>query len=100
MSRDKKKPLVPRHPWQPADYEIEDAGAVQALARGEAAPHQQRRVLDFVINTLSGYYDISFRPESARDTDFAEGKRFVGAQLVKLTKLRLSALTDEPSEQG
>jgi hypothetical protein len=37
-------------------------------------------------------YDLSFRPQSQRDTDFAEGRRFVGLQLVKLTKINLALL--------
>lgn len=77
------------------------------MARSEAEPHQQKIVLDFIINKLTGYYDLSYRPDGMggqRDTDFAEGKRFVGQQLVKLIKINLTKLkrnTDggEPSEQ-
>jgi hypothetical protein len=93
-------------PWVPPPWEPEDVGAIQALMRGEAEPHQQTRALKYIVETLSDYYGISYRPDGLggqRDTDFAEGKRFVGQQIVKLTKINLSKLkriTDGgPSEQ-
>lgn len=92
--------LPKAEPWKPSNYEIEDAGAIQALLRGEAMPHQQQRALTYIIETLCGTYDMSFRPAGDRDTCFAEGKRFVGNQLVKLSKINLSKFKDAPSEQG
>ena len=97
----KKPPELPKaEPWKPPHYEIEDAGAIQALMRGQAEPHQQQRALKYIIETLCSTYDMSYRPDGDRDTCFAEGKRFVGNQLVKLTKLNLSKMTGKPSEQG
>lgn len=62
--------------------------------RGDATKDQQQRALKFVIESLAGTYEVSYRPgaEGARDTDFAEGRRFVGLQIVKMLKLNLSAL--------
>ena len=74
------------------DWADEDAYAMQALARGEASPEQQRRVLDWVINQGARYYDISFQLEGDRESAFAEGRRFVGAQVIKLTKLNINAM--------
>jgi len=74
-------------PWKPAPYEIADAAAFQALQRGEASAEQQRRALRWLINECCGTYDLSYRPggpDGARDTDMAEGKRWVGLQVVKL----------------
>ncbi len=97
----RKPPELPKsEPWKPPHWEIEDAGAIQALLRGEAQAHQQQRALAYIIETLCGTYDMSFRPTSERDTCFAEGKRFVGNQLVKLTKINLSKVTGKQSEQG
>jgi hypothetical protein len=76
----------------PPEYENADVAAIQALARGDASPEAQRRALDWIINAASATYDQSFHPDSARLTDFAEGRRFVGNQVVKLTKLNLSKL--------
>lgn len=78
-------------PYIPIDWEPADISAIQALQRGDASPDQQRRALDYII-TLAGTYDLSYRPDSARDTDFAEGKRWVGLQVVKATKLNLAAI--------
>ena len=85
--------MLPRHdPWLPPSYTNRDAGCIQALARGEADADQQRHALKYIVETLCACYDASFRPESDRATAFAEGRRFVGLQLVKLTKVNIAAL--------
>lgn len=81
------------HPWLPVPYEKEDAYAVQALFSGTASENQQRRVVDFLCRT-TGAYDLSYRPDSERDTSFAEGGRFVWLQLLKLRDVRFD--TKEP----
>lgn len=83
-----KKPAAV-HPWMPAPYDDNDIRAIRALAAGNASEGQQRHALNWIINVASGYYDLSFRPgiDGARATDFAEGRRYVGAQVVKLTKI-------------
>lgn len=87
-------------PWHPYLVEPADASAVQAMARGEASPDQQRRVLELVINKLTGNYDLSYRPDSERDTCFAEGKRFVGLQLVKLANISVTELVRIETERA
>lgn len=86
--------LADRAPWLPTKWELADAAAIQAVARGEANPEQQRRAIAWVVEQCAGYYDVSFRPGPGgdRETAFAEGKRWVGAQVVKLTKVALSKL--------
>lgn len=82
-----KKPA--HQPWHPAPYDPDgaDTMAIKALAAGKASEGQQKRALDWIIKTLCGTYDLSFRPgpDGERDTAFAEGKRHVGLQLVKHT---------------
>ena len=78
-------------PWHPAKWDPADAAAIQALADGNATEGQQKRALDFIINNLSGTYDATYFPTD-RDTAFAEGKRCVGLQIVKLIKIRLSKI--------
>lgn len=78
---------------------------MQALFRGEASSDQQKFFIAFLLNEVCGTYDLSFRPDNARVTDFCEGKRFVGTQIVKLSKIPISKIVDpgappEPSEQG
>lgn len=74
-------------PWHPAPYDQDgaDTMAIKALAAGKANEGQQKRALDWIIKTLCGTYDLSWRPgiDGARVTDFAEGKRHVGLQLIK-----------------
>jgi len=77
-------------PYQPSKYEDADIIAIQALSQGIANEGQQKRAFDWIVNSVSQYYDLSFYPGDGgrRDTDFAEGKRFVGAQIVKMLKLK------------
>jgi hypothetical protein len=93
--------LAARSPWLPSDYEPADAGALQALQRGDATPDQQKRALQFVIHVLCGTYDATYYPgaDGVRDSDYAAGKRWVGLQIVKLLNLALSRLKSGPSEQ-
>lgn len=79
-------------PWLPPEYDIADTAAIQALARGDANAEQQPRALKWIVEALCRTYDLSFRPDSQRETDFAEGKRFVGLQIVKHTKLNTQLL--------
>lgn len=108
MSEQPKRPPKPTQsaladhaPWKPSEWEPEDAGALQALMRGDAADHQQKRALQFIIERLCGTYEPAFRPadDGRRDTDFALGKAYVGQQIVKLLKVNLSRLRGRPSEQ-
>ncbi len=78
--------------WKPSDYSKSDVFALKALAAGNANDHQQKQALRWIINQACGTYDLSFRPESERATCLAEGKRFVGLQIVKLLNLTGTAL--------
>lgn len=83
-------------PYIPAKWTNSDVYALQALAAGQANDEQQKQALSFIINNLSGAYDLSFRPgglEGDRETAFAEGKRFVGTQIVKLLNLSSKVLS-------
>jgi len=77
-------------PWEPAD-----ASALQALTRGEASPEQQRRALDWIVKVGAGTYNVSFMPGQADSTAFAEGRRYVGLQIVKLLAVIPHAFTKE-----
>ncbi len=74
------------NPWQPADYDAGDHRAVLALSQGQATAEQQLRAWSW-IQFAAGYGDKSFRPgglAGQRDTDFAEGKKWVAEQMTKL----------------
>lgn len=82
MSIKAPEPYLP-YPWS---SNIPLVYALKAMSEGVASDTQQRLILHEVLN-LTGYYDLSYRPDSDRDTAFAEGKRFVGAQIVKMVNL-------------
>lgn len=96
-----KAPGLPQpEPWKPSAYRVEDVAAIQQIARGTANEAQQRNGFRFLVEILCGTYDLSYRPSSALDTAFAEGKRFVGLQCVKFTNLNLAAIRGKQTEQG
>lgn len=81
----------PRDPaWLPASYTLADVSAVQALALGEAQPHQQKAALDWIIRCAAGTYEPSYRSDADggdRETAYAEGRRFIGLSLIKLVNM-------------
>lgn len=93
----------PRDPaWLPVAYEPPDIEALKALSRGQASAEMQARVLKWIIDTACGTYEPSFRSDADggdRETAFAEGRRFVGLQLVKLINLppRVAAAMRKPN---
>jgi hypothetical protein len=92
---------VPRpEPWKPCEWDPEDGFAIQAVMAGRASEEQQRRAMSFIVNQICGTYDLSYRPTSDRDTAFAEGKRFVGLQCVKFSRLNIAQLRGKQTEQG
>lgn len=75
----------------PPSYEPADIEAFQALQRGDCPAHLQKRALDWIIQQAAGTYNLSFSPGDERLTSFAEGRRFVGLQIIKLLALNASA---------
>lgn len=87
-------------PWEPAPYDQFDLAAVRAVSQGTASDDQQKRAFNWIVATCAGVKDLPWHPggaEGARATDFANGKRFVGLQIVKLATI---VLTDpQPTER-
>lgn len=81
--------------WCPVPYEAADITAMQAIATGDADRDQQQRAMKWIIEDAAQTYGLSYRPESERDTAFAEGRRFVGLSVVKLLKLNASAFVEK-----
>ena len=77
-------------PWEVKTPDVTIAAAFDALQRGQASSHQQRVAMHWLIVECCDYYGLSFRPgeDGRRDTDFAEGKRFVGGQVVKMANIK------------
>lgn len=76
---------APYEPYEWADN-LPLVYALKALHEGKATDEQQRLVINGLMG-ITAYYDLSYRPNSERDTSFAEGKRFVGSQIVKMINL-------------
>ena len=74
-------------PYDPADYESHHAGAVQALIRGDCPEHLQKEFIRWLIEDCCATYDQSYWGSHTHDTAFAEGKRFCGNTVIKLSKL-------------
>lgn len=81
-------------PHAPADWTPAIATAFQRLSRGEAEPHQQQMVLEWLIGA-TGLRDLSYRPGDTHATSFAEGKRFVGLQIGKMLDINAAAFTQQ-----
>lgn len=83
-------------PWMPFNLDGQSADgtknlpkavAVQALAEGKASAYQQKLALQCIVEDLCEYHGLSYSPDNTHDTAFAEGKRWVAAQIVKLTRI-------------
>lgn len=67
-------------------------------AQGEATAEQQKRAIEAIIGRIACADELSFRADDhggTRETDFSEGKRYVGLQLRKLLSTPLEILTGE-----
>lgn len=80
--------------WCPPPYEAADITAIQAVAAGDADREQQQRAFKWIIEVAAQTYGLSYRPESERDTAFAEGRRMVGLSMVKLLRLNAAAFVE------
>lgn len=81
----------PRDPaWKPVDYGYSEVMALKGLAAGTADEAQQKLALDWLIRVACGAYELSYRSDQdggERETAFAEGRRFVGLQVVKMVNM-------------
>lgn len=78
--------------YTPPKFQPADAYALKALQTGTANEAQQKRALDWIIRSAAWTYEQTYSPASDRDTAFAEGRRFVGLQIVKLLNLSAGVL--------
>ena len=66
--------------WLPAKWDLPDAKAIQQLAVGEATPEQQMRALRWIVEIACRTYEVSYDPESPRNTDI-QGADFECSEL-------------------
>lgn len=74
-------------PWASIEPEPSICSALRALRAGTAEPDQQIKAIEFIVDVVCERNGMSYRPGSDRDTAFAEGKRYVGNQIVRLANL-------------
>lgn len=83
-------------PWEQWDFEHEGnlhkAAAIQAVCDGRADGAQQQLAMKTIIEEICEYGGMSFSPDSERETVFAEGKRWIGAQVVLISRLMIGKL--------
>jgi hypothetical protein len=80
--------LAEHAPWRPVEPTPEQVGAIKAMSRGEALPHQQQAALQFLIDLAYNGGAHYFPGEGGRrDTDFALGRAWVGQQIVTMCKM-------------
>lgn len=82
----------PTPPYLRCDWDVPVVSAVQALQAGTATPEQQKSALNWLIHHAAATYGQSYQEAGDRETVFAEGRRFVGLQIVKLLHLSTNAL--------
>ncbi len=80
--------VKPRPPYELAQFDEHILAAVKSLAEGTANPAQQIAAFKWIANDLCGIGDLGYFPDSARDSDLAAGKRWVGLQLTALVNFR------------
>ncbi len=81
-------------PYAPAPYESRHVSAVQLLTEGECPAHLQQEFIRWLIEDVSRTYDMSFRFDPYQ-TAFAEGRRFVGNQVVNMMHLDAKKVRSE-----
>jgi len=91
----RKKTIEDHAPYLPADYTPGHVLAMQRLSVGEANEEEQKMALQWIIEKAAGTYDVSYRPDSERDSVFAEGRRFTGLQIVKLLHINSLAMKEK-----
>lgn len=88
----------------PAPYDKAVLTAIRACIAGKANEGQQKLAMDWIITKAANLYDMSYRPDGkggARATEFHEGRRFVGNQIVKMTREEtLRALENREKTKG
>lgn len=86
-------------PWKPPAYDEQVIMAIRAIERGVANAAQQQlfwRYMMFTTGASDEFADLSYRPNSERDTVFAEGKRFVGLMFRKLLRAEFTPKPKTP----
>lgn len=86
-----------------AVYTSKDVRAVRALYAGEANPEEQKIAMKWILEAASGVKRPSFvaGEDGRRETDFNEGLKWVGSQIVYLIDgVILKELLEKEEQNG
>jgi hypothetical protein len=83
-------------PYLPPRLSNEVAYAIRGLNAGQADASQQTLAFRWIIHELCKTYDLPYRPDSVRDTDFASGQQHCGQQLVRIVNMTNEAVAKLP----
>ena len=87
-------------PYLPPNVTQEIVWSLKGLMGGEADAGQQAMALKWIILELCETNGLPYRPDSARDTDFALGKMHVGRELVRMINMTPEQITNLPRLGG
>ena len=111
--------MAKREVWWPADYGRSDARAIQALAQyarlAEVAwnpetmgppptvpsPFEVKKAMDWIIHAAAQTYDngtaasLTSNDPNGRIAAFVDGRRSVGDQIIKLTKIKIDSIRED-----
>ena len=73
----------------------EQAWAIKALMAGRATEAEQGLALRFILHALCEVDAMTYRPDE-RDHVFADGKRFVGHQIARISRMEPGQITNLP----
>lgn len=82
-------------PYLPPEIAQEQAWAVKALLFGTASEAEQGLAVRFLLHALCEVDAMTYRPDE-RDHVFADGKRFVGHQIVRIGRMEPGAIAKLP----
>lgn len=92
--------MTPESAWFVADADEDTKRAFIAFSQCVASARQQAIVGTFLIQQVARTHDVSARPDASGGlaaTYFAEGRRFVGLQVIRLMNQSLVAAKPEPT---
>lgn len=81
-------------PYLSARLSTEIAYAVKGLVGGAAIPAQQTAFVNWLLFEVCRKDDLAYRPDSDRDTSFAEGKRYVAIQFLRAFNMTADQLAE------
>lgn len=86
-SANRKIKTLAMPPEDSVELEPTDVAAIRSVMSGKADPVQQIAAIKAIVEKISLYYHLSYRPDKKggqRATDFLEGRRSVGQWIVNL----------------